>query len=655
MFIVSLFFFLLVGVAPTAAELRLASGQGVELLAAGWEYRADDGLWRPLEISHERPDGVEGDEIRCRVLLPPAADGRDPALLLGYAFLSIEAYVGDELLYRSGTFGPQRANRYLGLKTHIIPLPPESGGRWLLLRFHSSYGDIGLHAPPYIGQRADLVRAMLRADLGRMCLACVLMVIGFFGLYVFVRRRDAAALAFAGLALGVGVYTLGFAEARQLVWDRPVFWWYVGCLAFLAFPIGMWAFYERVIGGRGRVLVRRLWQVHAIYLVGALAFDLVDVVPLPWATQPFLFLLVTGMALSGLAGRYTGADEDPEQAREIRILRGAMNVMMLFGLHDILTGFHLVDTGIYVFHIGVFLLVLVLAYILERRFVTAQMRLESQSERLTQANSTLETRVEARTRDLIRKNSELAGAKDQLVMQEKMASLGNLVAGVAHEVNNPIGAINSAVDVVQRCIARLRPAVHGQEKVVGLLEDNVRTISTAGGRVAEIVRNLKDFARLDQAERQLANLHEGLDSTLDLVGHLYKNRIAVVRRYGELTLVDCRPGQINQVFMNMLVNAAQAIEGQGTVLVESWSEKGFVCVRISDDGRGIAADDLGRIFDPGFTTKGVGVGTGLGLSISYRIIAEHGGEIVAGAASGGGATFTVRLPLGPAIASEGSD
>ena len=638
--------------APSAAELRLRTSKEVGVLAQGWEYRASAaGDWRPLDISHERPADLEGDEIWCRVRLPQELGGRDPALLLGHAFLSVEARVDGRLVYSRGTFGPERANRYLGLKVHMIPLPVDGGGRWLVLRFHSSYAQIGLHQPPYIGQRESLLRAMLKADMGRMGLAGILLVIGAFGIYVSLRRRDVAALALGGLALGVGGYTLGFAEARQLVWDRTVFWWYAGSLSFLAFPIGLWAFYERVIGGRCRVLIRRLWQAHVAYLLGALVLDLADVVPLPMVSQPFLLMLVGGMGASVLAG-FRAAGGQGEDAWETRVLRGGMSVMMLFGLHDIMIGFGFLDFSAYVFHVGVFLFVLVLAYVLERRYARDQRRLQSQAERLEAANRSLEERVDERTRDLQGKNDELeaaygelAGAKDQLVMQEKMAALGNLVAGVAHEINNPVGAINSAIDVLGRCVDRLKGGDAGKGRLVGVMDDNVRVMGIAGRRVADIVQTLKDFARLDQAERQRADLHEGLDSTLALVAHEFKGRVEVERRYGDLPQVDCRPGQINQVFMNLLVNASQAIDGPGRLVLETWQEGGRACVRVTDDGKGIGAADRARIFDPGFTTKGVGVGTGLGLSISYRIVHEHGGELGVESEEGRGASFTVRLPV----------
>ena len=266
----------------------------------------------------------------------------------------------------------------------------------------------------------------------------------------------------------------------------------------------------------------------------------------------------------------------------------------------------------------------------------------------------LEERVEQRTAELSRTLRELRETQSQLVQSEKMAALGNLVAGVAHEINTPLGAVTSNTDLFGRALARLRemkadPEAQRYLERVGAAVDVSRE---ACGRIAKIVKSLRNFTRLDEAERKPADLHEGLDSTLTLAAHLTKNRVAVHREYGTVPPVDCHANQINQVFLNVLVNAAQAIEGPGTITIRTRCEDRpggrRAIVEISDSGRGIAPEHLGKIFDPGFTTKGVGVGTGLGLAISYRIIEAHRGTIEVDSAVGRGSTFRIVLPLGEA-------
>ena len=163
--------------------------------------------------------------------------------------------------------------------------------------------------------------------------------------------------------------------------------------------------------------------------------------------------------------------------------------------------------------------------------------------------------------------------------------------------------------------------------------------------MTEIVRSLRNFARLDEAEMKEADLHEGINSTLILVNHHLKGRIEVVKDYGVLPRIVCYPSRLNQVFLNLLVNAAQAIEGEGKIEVETGVEEDRVFVVIRDSGKGIEGSHLDKIFDPGFTTKGVGVGTGLGLSICYQIVQDHGGEIGVESEVGVGSTFTVWLPI----------
>ena len=237
-----------------------------------------------------------------------------------------------------------------------------------------------------------------------------------------------------------------------------------------------------------------------------------------------------------------------------------------------------------------------------------------------------------------------------------MAALGALVAGVAHELNTPIGAMAGSIDVIRRAAERLRTASNPEEveRVREVIAKLTRTTAESCGRVEDIVRNLRAFARLDEAEAKVVDLHQGIESTLALLRHLTDRRIRVERRYGALPPLACVPSQLNQVFMHLLTNACQAIEGEGIITVATDLHQGKARIRVSDTGRGIPPGDLARVFDPGFTTKrGVGVGLGLGLSISQRVVSTHGGTIEVESAAGGGSTFTVVLPLGRAATAAG--
>jgi signal transduction histidine kinase len=249
-------------------------------------------------------------------------------------------------------------------------------------------------------------------------------------------------------------------------------------------------------------------------------------------------------------------------------------------------------------------------------------------------------------------------AKAQVIQNEKMASLGLLVAGVAHEVNTPLGSIHSNNDTISRAIDKIKglleekgsldaPEKRGtMTKMAGIVQEVCRNTSAATDRLMNIVGSLKNFARLDEADLKDADIHEGLESTLTIVQHQFKNRIKVEKQYGKIPRVRCYPNRLNQVFMNLLVNAAQAIPERGTITIKTSARANVVRIAISDTGTGIPAENIPKIFDPGFTTKGVGVGTGLGLGICYQIIQDHRGKIHVESGDGG-TTFTIELPLAP--------
>lgn len=247
-------------------------------------------------------------------------------------------------------------------------------------------------------------------------------------------------------------------------------------------------------------------------------------------------------------------------------------------------------------------------------------------------------------------------AKAQLVQSERMASLGLLIAGLAHEINTPLGAIYSNNDTIARSLEKIRlleadqsmsasEKAQAETRLVDIMQEVCKSTSLASERLMGLVGSLKNFARLDEADLKKADIHEGLESTLTLVQHEFKNRIQVERQYGNIPQVECHPNAINQVFMNLLVNASQAIPDRGTITIRTLKKGEFVRIAISDTGVGIPAENLSKVFDPGFTTKGVGFGTGLGLSICYKIIQEHHGRIEV-ESNDRGTTFTVVLPLG---------
>jgi signal transduction histidine kinase len=241
-----------------------------------------------------------------------------------------------------------------------------------------------------------------------------------------------------------------------------------------------------------------------------------------------------------------------------------------------------------------------------------------------------------RARSLQAEIQRLTEEEADLLRTERMAALGRVVAGVAHEIHTPLGAILSTLELVRDRLAAGR--ADELSELVDLMQD-------AGERIRKVVRTLRVFSRLDAAQVETVDIHEGLESSLHLLAHEMHPRVAAIREFGPTPRVRCRPDQINQIFLNILRNAVQAIEGQGTITVRTFTDGGAAVVEIEDTGPGIAAGNLERIFEAGFTTKPRGEGTGWGLSICRRIVHEHGGEISVRSTAGRGTTFRITLPI----------
>ncbi len=300
---------------------------------------------------------------------------------------------------------------------------------------------------------------------------------------------------------------------------------------------------------------------------------------------------------------------------------------------------------------------------------------------LNEANRVLESRVEERTRELSDALQQLKESESQLIQTEKMSSLGQMVAGIAHEINTPLAYVKNSLGSVAGKLPDVKQLIVETNKLLRLMEDGspdparlqAKYASVRGlihhfaeqqalaelgqlandglygiEQISEIVLNLKNFSRLDRSKVSSFNLNEGLDSALILAKHELKH-LSVKKQFGDIPAITCSPSQLNQVFLNLINNAAQAIEsGSGEItLLTRMEGADHVAVEIADNGKGIPPEIMSKIFDPFFTTKAVGKGTGLGLSISYKIIEQHGGSINVDSTVGIGTRFTIVLPLSP--------
>lgn len=241
-------------------------------------------------------------------------------------------------------------------------------------------------------------------------------------------------------------------------------------------------------------------------------------------------------------------------------------------------------------------------------------------------------------RDLKKALDELKETQLQLINSEKMASLGQLVAGVAHEINTPVASIKSNNSIISKLISKI------EQNDLREMFTQINSIDReAIQRISNIVVSLKKFVRLDEAELQEANINKELDLTLDLISHEIKNKIEIIKHYGDIPPIKCYPNMLNQVFTNILVNACQAISQKGIIEITTEYSDAVLTVKIKDNGHGIPPENLNKIFTAGYTTKGVGVGTGLGLAISQKIIDKHNGKIHVNSAVGVGTEFIITI------------
>lgn len=296
---------------------------------------------------------------------------------------------------------------------------------------------------------------------------------------------------------------------------------------------------------------------------------------------------------------------------------------------------------------------------------------------LSNIYESLEQKVIERTKEIEVKNKELGKAYDELkaaqvklVHSEKMSSLGQLVAGVAHELNNPINFIYGNMehlknyshdmrDLIAKYISFEENLTEEQkseieeikedidyEYLLEDLDDLLTSCKEGAERTRQIVLDLRNFSRLDEANLKEVNIHEGIDSTLNILHNKYKDRVEIIKEYDDsIPPIYCFAGQLNQVFMNLLANASQAVEEKGEVKIITQKDDDYATIKISDTGVGIPPENLSKIFDPFFTTKDVGDGTGLGLSVTYGIIEKHNGTISVDSKVGEGTTFTVKIPI----------
>ncbi len=610
----------------------------------------------------------------------PDVDINNPVLLIPPTGVSYHIYVDGKLIKKHGILEYSAANKLNVMSFGMVRMPADFQGKIM---------EIGIYAPAsqpldfetnfVMGSQTEVLRALIDCSLNDLILGAFFLFIGSFVLFLFAKRFRRNPRPYEALAFGIFSVSMGLFQIMigiQLLHPMDHWLYYGGMLGFFCFPIGLFAFYDIILGPGYRNFIRRFWQGHIVLAVVALLLDLAGLVFMSSILNVFFFILGLEAVLVLINSFWVNTGS----TRNVRIFIVGISLLILSGVIDILGTFFFVPHVGGIFKYGAFFFMVIMAYLVERNFAEVTEQLTTQSEelrrtsqelvdantKLEEYSQSLEEKVEEHTQHLEEKNQELAvtlenltDMQGQLVIREKMASMGTLLAGVAHEVNSPVGAVSTAADVIQRCLSNIRqlqadgdrpydPPVNGKfTRYLDMVKTNNDVIIDAGQRIGRIVKSLKNFARLDEAEFQKTDLHEGLDSTLILVEHLFKNRIEVDRQYGSLPKIYCYPNQLNQLFMNLFMNASQAIDGEGRITVRTEPVGSGVNIWVTDSGKGITEKDLDKIFEPGFTTGEAAAGKGLGLSICQNIVSKHCGYIDVESQPGEGSTFHVYLPVQP--------
>ncbi|NOR14368.1 MAG: hypothetical protein GQ544_01555 [Candidatus Aminicenantes bacterium] len=643
-------------------------------LIEGWQFRwgdsalDEDGVpvwtyedlesqeWKPAPAAVYLPDYEGSHTLWLRVPLPEVT-WDEPTVFLPRVFLTLEVYLERELIYSYGELKANRSNRFAAFVPHRLFLPSDYQGKYLFFRIYSDLPRAnGIEGRIVMGSREQLLLYLFKKDIGGFLVGIFCIFVGLFALIICLDRNVRANLApysFGIFALAIGLTFIGLIPPLTMIIQAPIFWYFALFLSYYIFPVGLLSFVDQVVGSGPIKILRRLWQLHVLILLFAFILELLGLsmalwfpyIRFLWIFDCLIMIAVCGY--SAIKGKYAA-----------KVFTIGILFFAVFAIHDMFNTAR--TTPLMPF--GTLIFIVLLGYILfyrstenSRRLRIYSKELEEKSIKLEEAKKqleeysrTLEEKVEERTREVKEKQV-------QLVQSSKMAALGSLVAGVAHEINTPVGAISSMHNTLIRAVKKLKGDVDAciqdtkleKEKIsstLKIVDDANQVIQSGTERVIDIVKRLRSFARLDEAELKDADIHEGLEDTLTIIHHQIKDKVTLFKNYGEIPKISCFPGRLNQVFLNLLINAKQAMKDGGEIHISTFLKDDKVYIKIQDNGEGIPQESLGKVFDPGFTTKGVGVGTGLGLSICYQIIQDHLGEIRVESEVDKGTTFTIILP-----------
>jgi len=653
-----------------------------------WEYRwgdspfSDSGtpLWTLSSESNQwattdrlmNPEGEAQDYLWLKTTLPDVLPA-EQMVAIRFIWANAELYVDSTRFYQSGTMEYRYSNRFNNYIFHLVKLPADAAGKTMYIRVVSGFNDvIGVNPDRvYLGEENSLLRYALRQRVIAFVIGMVLANIGvvaFILLLIGKRDRESRWLLFY-FGLSAFCYGVNYACSHVLSFmltQNAILLYFLTSL-FALFPVGLLGLFERIVGvGKGSI-IKWLRYTHVALWVVALVLDIVGVLPY-FTWTPIIFGL---LAVSMITMIITVIPAIKNKDTEARIFGIAMIITAVPGMFDTVFQGILGRLDLPALSpLGILFFIFVLIYLLDRRFSRNSNQLRDAHQQLETYSQSLEERVRDRTGELSQKNkklqetlNELKDMQQQLVQSEKMASLGQLTAGIAHEIKNPLNFVNNFAVLSIELAAELNEAVEKGEDVELILEDlkmNAANISKHGQRADRIVRSMMEHARSGKREIQTVKLNDLVEEYVNLAFHGMRAQkeainVSIVRNYddqvGDVMLV---PQEIGRVIINLCSNAFDAMREKQSAVDEPYVAKlqvvtqcngKLVEVYVKDNGGGMPQAEKEKIFEPFFTTKPSGAGTGLGLSISYDIIvAGHKGEFEVVKTSEEGTEFVFRLP-----------
>jgi signal transduction histidine kinase len=635
-----------------------------------YKYSAEE-TWQTTNKLNFSESEIRNNFAWYRIRLP-RENWIHPTIYLPHVFFAFEAYLDTTRIYKFNEFRYSPDQKFAGVQNHMIPLPENYQGKIFFLRvFSDTPGYFGINNDAQevlAGPQLDLVKRVFIENLDSIVLGHIFIFVGLFSAFIYFRRfkeQFIYAFSFGFFSFTIGLYFVLLDPSTHILMDFPELTYYAGFFAFLLFPVGLYAFLEHIIGSNK--LIRAFWILHLAFAFAAIVLDILNIVAIPLLFRDYFFFFILTILVSFAVGFRAGLKGNVEA----KIFVAGFAMLGITGLNDIFVSLRLIPHWAWLSQWGTLIFIIFLGYIVERRFRENHKRLqlyskelEYKSRKLNKYSQILEQKVAERTSDLNNKNLDLENTLEQLkemqhhlIMREKMAMLGNLVAGLAHEVNNPIGAVNSAADVAARGIRKIDRVLNESatiedikknpemKKTLQLLVQSNETIASAGKRVSKIINSLKNFALLDEAEYKKVNLHEGIESTLTLLEYELTDRIKVLKEFGDIPEVYCYASQLNQVILNILKNASEAIDGDGIIRIKTFVKDENIVVEISDTGKGIPQEKLEKIFDIGFSTGGNRVKMGSGLWTAHNILHQHEGELLVRSKVGTGTSVSMILPI----------